>query len=74
VLGNFAAEEDGFFLFAIGSGPIWLMPHSQTMLRAIIRGAFDVVAGAGGDVAEENLFRACARPSARPACPPDTLV
>jgi hypothetical protein len=36
------------------------MPQSQTILRAISGGALDVVARAGGDVAEENFLGAAA--------------
>ena len=56
MLGELAAEEDGFFLFSerngteLGHAP--LADHAPGHGR----GALDVVAGTGGDLADENLL------------------
>src|SRR5208282_2710673 len=56
MLGNFAAEEDSFFLLAVSQRThVAHAPFADHVARDI-GGAFDVVSGAGGDVAEENFL------------------
>ena len=58
VLRDLAAEEDLLFLLAEGErAQRSLMPHSQTILRARSVALLDVVAGAGGHRAEDQLLR-----------------
>src|SRR6266852_6854264 len=51
VLRDFAAEEDGFFLFAKGQRPERTHPPIADHFPGDLRGAFDVIACARGDVA-----------------------
>src|SRR5215469_2074697 len=60
MLGDFAAEEDGlFFLAESERTELAHTPFANHVARDV-GGAFDVVAGAGGDVAEEDLFSGAA--------------
>ena len=56
VLRDFAAQEDRFFLFAEGQGPERAHAPLANHLSRDVGGALDIVAGAGGDVSEENFF------------------
>src|SRR6266849_6272713 len=56
VLRDFAAEEDGFFLFAKGQRPERTHPPIADHFPGDLRGAFDVIACPRGDVPEEDLF------------------
>src|SRR6266853_4048115 len=57
VLRDFAAEEDCFVFLAVGQrSQLAHTPFANHIARDV-RGAFDVIASAGGDVAEENFFR-----------------
>jgi len=57
VLRDFAAEEDCFVFLTVGQrSQLAHTPFANHIARDV-RGAFDVIASAGGDVAEENFFR-----------------
>jgi len=60
MLGDLAAEEDGFFLLAVGERAHFAHAPVADHVTGDIGGALDVVAGAGGEVAEENLLRSAA--------------
>src|SRR5882762_9510830 len=57
MLGDFAAEEDSLVLLAVGQRPQLAHTPFANHVARDVRGAFDVVARAGGDVAEEYFFR-----------------
>ncbi len=60
VLRDFAAQEDRLFLLAEGQRAERAHAPVANHLAGDFRGAFDVVARAGGDVAEENFLGAAA--------------
>src|SRR6266853_1922376 len=60
MLGNFAAQENRFFLFAERQWPkLAHAPFADHVARDV-GSAFDVVSGASGDVPEEHFFRGAA--------------
>src|SRR5690348_123512 len=60
VLVDFAAEEDGFFFLAESERAEFAHAPLADHVAGDLGGALDVVAGAGGDVAEEKFFSAAA--------------
>ena len=60
MLRDFAAQENRFFLLAEGQRTELAHAPFANHLARDVGGAFDVVARAGGDVAEENFLGAAA--------------
>ena len=56
MLGNLAAEEDGFIFLAVSKRPEFAHAPFANHVAGNVRGSLDVVAGTCGDVAEEDFF------------------
>ncbi len=56
MLRDFAAQEDGFFLLAKGQRPERAHAPVADHFAGDLRGAFNVIARARGDVSEEDLL------------------
>src|SRR4029077_4320782 len=56
VLGNFTAQENGFFLLTVGQRPHVAHAPFADHVASDVGGALDIVACAGGDVPEEDFF------------------
>src|SRR5579859_2388926 len=57
VLGDFTAKKDGFILFTVSQRPEFAHAPFADHVPSDVRSTLDVVAGAGGDVAQEDFFR-----------------
>ena len=56
MLGNLAAKENSFIFFAVSKRPQFAHAPFTHHVAGDVRGALDIIAGARGDVAEENFF------------------